>query len=132
MQTESRKLAPQFMGPFQVAWIVKPAVVHLKLPASLNTLPTFHVLWVKLVREFESLRIPPTPPPAHVIDGAPAYMAKRILDRGCGWQYFIDWEEYGPEEQLWVSHRHILDQELLWELYRGHPDKPGRAPGAAF
>lgn len=32
-------------------WMVNAAAVHLRLPASLNVHPTFHVLWVKPVRE---------------------------------------------------------------------------------
>lgn len=51
LETESRMLAPQFMGPFEVNQVVNPAAVCLKLPASFNIHLTFHVSWVKPVKE---------------------------------------------------------------------------------
>lgn len=51
LQTESRKLAPQFVGPFEVNQLINLAVVHLKLRASLIIHLTFHVSLVKPVRE---------------------------------------------------------------------------------
>lgn len=37
-----------------------------------------------------------------------------VLRRGCGF-----------------CRRHILDQDLLCDLYQDHPEKPGRVPGRA-
>ncbi len=56
LQTESRKLSPHFIGPFQIDRIIIPTAVRLKLPASMNIHPTFHVSLLKLVSS-SSLRV---------------------------------------------------------------------------
>lgn len=91
----SRKLAPCFVGPFEVERIINPVAVRLKLPALMNVHPTFHVSRIRLVSE--SRRSPPVdePPPAQIINGGPAYTVQKILDvrhRGRGWQYRIECE----------------------------------------
>uniref|UniRef100_A0A674NH19 Chromo domain-containing protein n=1 Tax=Takifugu rubripes TaxID=31033 RepID=A0A674NH19_TAKRU len=116
LQVESRKLAPRFVGPFEVDRMVNPAAVRLKLPPALRIHPTFHVSKVKPV------------------GSGPAYTVRSILDvrrRGRGFQFLVDWEGYGPEERSWVPRRFILDTSLLRDFYHAHPEKPGRTPGGA-
>lgn len=52
-QLVSKKLAPRYVGPYEVERMIKTAAVHLKLPAALKIHPTFHVSRVKLVQESE-------------------------------------------------------------------------------
>eukprot|EP00066_Takifugu_rubripes_P011978 XP_011601244.1 PREDICTED: uncharacterized protein LOC105416325 [Takifugu rubripes] len=51
LQVESQKLAPCFIGPFEVEQIVNPTAVHLKLSPAFKMHPTFHVSKVKPVAE---------------------------------------------------------------------------------
>ena len=49
LSVTSKKLAPRFMGPFEVEAIVNPAAVRFKLPALLRIHPTFHISQLKPV-----------------------------------------------------------------------------------
>ncbi|XP_057673663.1 uncharacterized protein LOC130904729 [Corythoichthys intestinalis] len=134
LKTESRKLAPRVVGPYEIVKVVNPCAVRLKLPAALRVHPTFHVSQVKPVGVSPlSPPIPPPPPPLS-IDGHPAFRVERLLDvrrRGRGLQYLVDWEGYGPEERSWVPARQILCRSLIRDFHRAHPDSLRRAPGDA-
>lgn len=134
LQVECRKLAPQFVGPFEVERMVNPTAVRLRLPASMRVHPTFHVSRVRPVVESDLSPPAEDPPPVRIVDGAPAYTVRSILDvrrKGRGYQYLVDLEGYGPKERSWIPRRHILDKDLLRSFYLRHPDKPGRTPGGA-
>lgn len=134
LQVERRKLAPRFVGPFEVEQMINPMTVRLKLPPTIKVHPTFYVSRVRPV--VESDLSPPTndPPPVQMVEGAQVYTVWRIMGvcrRGRGCQYLMDWEGYGPEERYWVPRRHILDRGLLRTFHQDHPDRPGSAPGGA-
>ncbi|TWW54692.1 hypothetical protein D4764_0239300, partial [Takifugu flavidus] len=127
LQVESRKLAPRFVGPFEVDRMVNPAAVRLKLPPALRIHPTFHVSKVKPVAESDLVPLSDPPPPPRIVDGGPAYTVRSILDvrrRGRSFQFLVNWEGYGPEERSWVPRRVILDTSLLRDFYHAHPEAP--------
>lgn len=51
LRVESRKLAPKFIGPFEVEMVNNPVAFLLKLPRAMRINPTFIVSKVKLAQE---------------------------------------------------------------------------------
>ena len=44
----TRKLAPQYVGPFTISYVISPTAVRLRLPSTMRRIhPTFHVSRVK-------------------------------------------------------------------------------------
>uniref|UniRef100_A0A8C1PUC8 Gypsy retrotransposon integrase-like protein 1 n=1 Tax=Cyprinus carpio TaxID=7962 RepID=A0A8C1PUC8_CYPCA len=131
LQSVSRKLAPRFIGPFQIVKIINPVTVRLKLPPNLRRIhPVFHVSCIKPVVR-ASLR--PTLSSVRV-EGAPVYRVRKLLDmrrRGRGHQFLVDWEGYGPEERSWVPSRDVLDRSLIEDFLRARQAPPLGAPGGA-
>ncbi|KAI2664152.1 Transposon Tf2-6 polyprotein [Labeo rohita] len=128
LKTDSKKLTPRFIGPYKITHRLNPVTFRLQLPASLRIHPVFHQSQLKHVF-FSPLSPQVTaPPPVRIIDGGPAYTARRILDsrtRGRGTQYLVDWEGYGPEERSWVPGRFILDPTLIQDYRRRVSSVPG-------
>lgn len=131
LREPSRKLAPRFIGPYSISKVINPVTIKLKLPLSLGRVhPVFHVSKVKPVM-FARYNPPvsaPNPPAPRLVDGAPVYTVKRLLDsrrRGRGFQYLVDWEGYGPDERSWVPGRDLLDPGLIEDLRRRQGESPG-------
>uniref|UniRef100_A0A8C6NLP1 Integrase catalytic domain-containing protein n=1 Tax=Nothobranchius furzeri TaxID=105023 RepID=A0A8C6NLP1_NOTFU len=130
-RAKSKNLAPRFLGPYTVQKVINPVSYRLRLPATLRIHPTFHISRLKPYVESSLLPPPaPAPPPARFLDGEPIYTIRRILDarcRGRGWQYLVDWADYGPEERSWEPARSILDPALISDFWdrRGRPGTSG-------
>uniref|UniRef100_A0A8C6KS06 Chromo domain-containing protein n=1 Tax=Nothobranchius furzeri TaxID=105023 RepID=A0A8C6KS06_NOTFU len=133
----SKKLAPRFLEPYTIQKVINPVSFWLRLPATLCVHPTFHISRLKPYVESSLLPPPapaPAPLPARFLNGEPIYTAQRILDahhRGRGWQYLVDWADYGPEERSWEPARSILDPTLISDFWdrRGRPGTSGAVPG---
>ena len=127
LKVTSRKLAPRFVGPFEIEAIINPCAVRLRLPPSLRV----HVSLLKPVSSCPLAVATPAPPPPRIIDNHPVWTVRWLLDfrpRGRGFQYLVDWEGYGPEHRQWVSRSMIMDDTLISDFHRAHPTAR-RPPG---
>ena len=128
----NKKLAPRFIGPYEITRIVNPVTVRLALPSHMLIHPIFHVSQAKPVRS-SALSSPCVPPPLPcVVGGGPAYRVKEILAvrrMGRGHQYLVEWEGYGPEDRSWVPRSFILDPGLLSTFYSTRPVASSTPPG---
>uniref|UniRef100_A0A8C5C1B2 Uncharacterized protein n=1 Tax=Gadus morhua TaxID=8049 RepID=A0A8C5C1B2_GADMO len=133
-QVASRKLAPRFIGPFEIEAIINPCAVRLRLPPSLRVHPTFHVSLIKPVSSSPLAVATPAPPPPRIIDNHPVWTVRQLLDirpRGRGFQYLVDWEGYGPEHRQWLSRNMIMDDTLISDFHKAHPTAR-RPPGGSL
>ncbi|KAL4009484.1 hypothetical protein ACER0C_003336 [Sarotherodon galilaeus] len=128
LHTESRKLTPRFVGPYEITARLNPVTYRLRLPSAMKVHPVFHVSQLKR-RVASSLAPPsPSPPPPRFLDRDPIYTVRRLLDsrrRGRGVQYLVDWAGFGPEERSWVPSRFILDPSLISDFRRRRPGPSG-------
>ena len=135
LKLQSRKLAPRFIGPYQIERVLSRTAVRLKLPKVLQRIhPTFHVSRIKPVRACALSPPAEVPPRPRIIGGAPAYTVRQLLDarrRGRGLQFLVDWEGYGPEERSWEPSGRVLDKTLIRDFRRQHPGHPAFAPRGA-
>lgn len=98
---------------------VNPVAVQLRLPSTMKVHPTFYTSRVRPV--VNSDLSPPTddPPPAQIVEGAPAYTVRKILDvrrRGQGYQYLVDWEGYGPKERAMIMQNIVFIKEKSTQI----------------
>ena len=102
LPTFSRKLAPHFVGPYEIEKVINPSALRLLLPPSLKVHPVFHVSQVKPIAT-STLSPPALTPPLE--GGNLVWEVSRILVVRCrrrGFQYLVDWVGYGPEDRSWV------------------------------
>ncbi|XP_067231400.1 uncharacterized protein brd8a isoform X2 [Chanodichthys erythropterus] len=124
LRVVSRKLAPRFIGPYQITKVLSPVALSSSYLLHLvGYTQYFMFLGSSLCfvsRLNPSVSVPTSPPP-RLVDGSPVYTVRRLLDvrrRGRGFQFLVDWEGYGPEERSWIPARDILDQSLIKDFYR--------------
>ncbi|QRW20391.1 Retrotransposable element Tf2 protein [Rhizoctonia solani] len=103
LRTNSNKLDPKRLGPFEVTEKVSSHAYRLKLPESLKIHNVFYVGLLSKTHESPSQPFPERPPP-ETIEGEEEYEVEQIIDskrqRG-KWFYLIKWKGYGPKDNSW-------------------------------
>ncbi|QRW24124.1 Retrotransposable element Tf2 protein [Rhizoctonia solani] len=103
LRTNSNKLDPKHLGPFEVTKKISSHAYHLKLLESLKIHNVFYVGLLSKSHESPSQLFPECPPP-ETIEGEEEYKVEQILDskRQQGkWFYLIKWKGYSPEDNSW-------------------------------
>ncbi|QRW19916.1 Retrotransposable element Tf2 protein [Rhizoctonia solani] len=103
LRTNSNKLDPKRLGPFEVLEQISSHVYRLRLPDTLKIHNVFYVGLLSKVHELPSQPFPEQPPP-ETIEGEEEYEVEQIIDskRQQGkWFYLIKWKGYRPEDNLW-------------------------------
>ncbi|KAF8693024.1 hypothetical protein RHS03_08515, partial [Rhizoctonia solani] len=103
LRTNSNKLDPKRLGPFEVLEKISSHAYRLKLPETLKIHNVFYVGLLSKSHESPSQPFPERPPP-ETIEGEEEYKVEKIINskrqRG-KWFYLIKWKGYGPEDNSW-------------------------------
>ncbi|KAF8675264.1 hypothetical protein RHS04_06745 [Rhizoctonia solani] len=103
LRTNSNKLDPKRLGPFEITEKVSSHAYCLKLPDSLKIHNIFYVGLISKVHKSPSQPFPERPPP-ETIEGEEEYKVEQIIDskrQRRKWFYLIKWKGYGPEDNSW-------------------------------
>ncbi|QRW20627.1 Retrotransposable element Tf2 protein [Rhizoctonia solani] len=99
LRTNSNKLDPKRLGPFEILEKISSHTYCLKLPETLKIHNIFYVGLLSKVHESPNQPFPKRPPP-ETIEGEEEYKVEQIIDskRQQGkWFYLIKWKGYGPK-----------------------------------
>ncbi|QRW22406.1 Retrotransposable element Tf2 protein [Rhizoctonia solani] len=103
LRTNSNKLDPKRLGPFEVTKKISSHAYRLKLPETLKIHDVFYVGLLSKAHKSPSQPFLEQPPP-ETIEGEEEYEVEQIIDskrqRG-KWFYLIKWKGYGPEDNSW-------------------------------
>ncbi|KAF8749013.1 hypothetical protein RHS01_10345 [Rhizoctonia solani] len=103
LRTNSNKLDPKRLGPFEVTEKISSHAYRLKLPETLKIHDVFYVGLLSKTHESPSQPFPDQPPP-ETIEGEEEYKVEQIIDskqQQGKWFYLIKWKGYGPEDNSW-------------------------------
>lgn len=113
----TRKLAPRFIGPFEVLERIGPVAYRLALPAVMHRIhPVFHVSLLKpFVGDADAQ---PVVPPIVLEDGE-HFEVEAILDRRTNRrrrEYLVKWVGYGEEHNSWEPRSNFDDKTFVDEF----------------
>ncbi|QRW23547.1 hypothetical protein RhiXN_08583 [Rhizoctonia solani] len=103
LRTNSNKLDPKQLGPFEITEKVSSHLYRLKLPETLRIHNVFYVGLLSKAHKSPNQPFPKRLPP-ETIEGEEEYEVEQIIDskRQQGkWSYLIKWKGYGPEDNSW-------------------------------
>lgn len=126
-QRPTKKLDVTYVGPYRIKRKINPVAYELDLPIGSQLHPVYHVDLLKPYIQSEDENRTTIQPPSLRIDEEEGYIINDIIDvrpKGRGYQYLIDWRDYGPEDRTWETRSQINDDDLLRAWHESNPDKP--------
>jgi len=120
-QAPNRKLAPRWVGPFDVTERLGPNAYRLALPPEYGAMSkTFNITHLKAFVPAADGRPAVRPPPVWYVAGTPEYEVEAVVGRrgnGSSLQYLIKWKGYPESENTWEplanlkrpTVRHLVD-----------------------
>ena len=121
-----KKMKPIQEGPFVITKVLGPVTYRLKLLTSWRIHNVFHTTLVKPYRENEIYGENFTEPPPELVEGEEVYEVKTIhihghRKRGCGYQYYIQWQGYPISNASWeLEHAFSDDGKILADYKKRH------------
>jgi hypothetical protein len=123
----SRKLLPEWIGPFEVVQVVEPVACKLNMNPGWRVHPVFHVSLLEPYRK--DGRVQPPPPPIEM-EGALEYEVESILEhrfRGIKnpkAYYKVAWKGYGIEHNSWEPESNVVNApEIVADYWRRQAEK---------
>ncbi|TPX42334.1 hypothetical protein SeMB42_g05170 [Synchytrium endobioticum] len=118
----------KWIGPYHVKRKINQVTYEIEVPSSIRIHPVVHIsLLKKYIRPKDPSKQLTKAPPIKV-NPEEEWVIKDILDvrrRGRGFEYYIDWEGFGPESRTWEPRWHLNDDVMLREWHARNPEKIG-------
>ena len=104
----SKKLEPNFIGPFKITEVVNDNAFRLELPSTMHQHPVFNADQLKTYTPSPPIfsgRTPPRPPPL-LVDGTEEYEVESILDYKIDRKtpkWLVKWKGYPLDDATWET-----------------------------
>jgi hypothetical protein len=123
----SRKLLPEWIGPFEVVQVVGPVAYKLKMNPGWRVHPVFHVSLLEPCREDGRVQ---TPSPPTEMEGALEYEVESILEhrfrgtRNPKAYYKVAYKGYGIEHNSWEPESNVVNApEIVADYWKRLAEK---------
>ncbi|TPX36089.1 hypothetical protein SeLEV6574_g08094, partial [Synchytrium endobioticum] len=126
-QRPTKKLEMTWMGPYRIRRKLSNVTYEVALPKNIRIHPVFHIKLLKPYKRSEEPRLGNAKPPPIAVDPEEGYIIMDIVDvrrRGRGFEYLIQWEGYGNDEQTWEPRKSLNDDVMLRIWHANNPSKP--------
>ena len=129
----SKKLDHLKSGPYEILEKLSPVTYKLKLPASLNIHPTFHI---RLLEPFHKRNGEITSTVDDTLKFNNEYYVDKILDvknEDSSFSYLVQWKNFPIEESTWELLNHLSNcLAFVRKFHKLNPDKPSPPPKLLF
>ena len=131
----ARKLSERQLGPFEIAKVVLPNVMKLKLPASYKIHDVINVSRLRLYKEPSAGQRTIPPEPVEV-EGQPEYEVEEVLDsrlKKGKLEYLVKWSGYTDEYNTWEPVSNLENsKETIEDFHKENPSAPRRLRANIF